>query len=155
MSNALYDAPVEAGYFKNVVPRTQDVNLPPNCACEISYGIDETNGFLRVRDPFGAFTRARLLGVLARCSGGGVSLDESRGGAGLGLWRVFSIASTVAITVVPGRLTDILVGIVTKDAGKRAPGQRLLAVHLFFNSNTEDALPDEHDVLDDSVAIVA
>ena len=134
VTNALYDGPVEAGYFKTPVPRSENVELPPEHACEISYGIEQGSVFVRIRDPFGALTRNRLLGVLNRCNTTGVPLDESRGGAGLGLWRVFSAASTIAITVIPGRLTDILVRLETKK--RRSGGKQLCAIHMFF--------PEEH-----------
>jgi hypothetical protein len=152
--NALYDAPFEAGYFSRAMPRTQDVELPPDRACEISYGIERDNVFVRVRDPFGALTRVRLLAVLDRCSSKAVSLDESRGGAGLGLWRVFASASSVAITVVPGRATDILVRIATKN-GRFAGG--LAATHLYLSEETsaESRAPDDDgDLFDHSVTLV-
>lgn len=131
VTNALFDAPMEAGYFDGAMPRTEEVTLPPELACEISYGVDSSSVFVRVRDPFGAFVRSRLLNVLQRCNVmDGITLDESRGGAGLGLWRVFSAASSIAITVIPGRLTDILVRIETQ-RGKIA-SKSIHAVHLFF-----------------------
>ncbi len=128
--NALYNAPTEAGYFKTPVSRTEDVSLPLERACEISYGLEDGCPFVRVRDTFGALRRNRLIEVLDRCSKTeGVTLDESRGGAGLGIWRVFSTARTIAITVIPGRLTDILVRLSPKP-GRAA--KQLFAVHLFF-----------------------
>ena len=154
VTNALYDAPLEAGYFKSSVERTEDVDLPPTLACEISYGLDDTLAYIRVRDPFGALTRTRMLSVLNRCNAVGVELDESRGGAGLGLWRVFSVASTVTVTVDPGRLTEILVSIATKD--KRAAGA--VAVDLFFAPTVSARRPrvtdDEQDLLDHSITLV-
>ncbi|MBA3391448.1 MAG: hypothetical protein H0T89_02335 [Deltaproteobacteria bacterium] len=154
--NALYDAPVESGYFEQAIPRTEDVDLPVDRACEISYGMDEGNVFIRVRDPFGALSRERLLEVLNRCSAKSVGLDESRGGAGLGLWRVFSSASTIAITVVPGRITDIVVGIATKN-GRVV--KNLLAIHLFFHAKTISALDavvsdDQEELLDRSITLI-
>jgi hypothetical protein len=153
VTNALYDAPVEAGYFKTPIPRTEVVELPPEHACEISYGFEAGNGFVRIRDPFGALTRTRLLGVLKRCNSTGASLDESRGGAGLGLWRVFSNASTITITVIPGRLTDVLVWVPTQ--GRR--GKQLLAVDLFFpeehaldGARSRFAADHDYDLIDDS-----
>lgn len=137
VTNALYDAPLEAGYFTSAVPRTQDVTLPPEHACEISYGVENGSIFVRIRDPFGALTRNRLLGVLNRCNSTNVLLDESRGGAGLGLWRVFSAATAISITVIPGRLTDILVRIENKKGGAV---KQTHAVHLFF--------PEPRDPLD-------
>lgn len=155
VTNALYDAPVEAGYFKGPVERTTSIELPPEHACEISYGLEGSTAFVRVRDPFGALKRPRLLGVLKRCTSAGVLMDESRGGAGLGLWRIFSTASTVDITVIPGSLTDILARVDTKRG--RSVGKQLLAVHLFFPEehplegvHGRFAADHDHDLMDDS-----
>jgi len=155
--NALYDAPLEAGFFKDAVPRTEDVDLPANRACEISYGIEAGNVFVRLRDPFGALNRRRLLDVLSRCNSENVQLDESRGGAGLGLWRVFSTASTITVTVIDHRLTDFVVWIAPKN-GKLA--KQLLAVHLFFQTDnhldSESLMIEDGDSeLDRSVTLVA
>ena len=159
VTNALYDAPLEAGYFKTAVPRTEDVELPPEHACEISYGFEDRRTFVRIRDPFGALTRSRLLGVLNRCNTTGVPLDESRGGAGLGLWRVFSSASTLTITVIAGRLTDVLVWVAP--TRNRAVGKQLHAVHLFFpeehsldGARSRFAADHDHDLIDESFTAV-
>jgi len=159
VTNALYDAPAEAGYFKRPVTRTASVELPPEHACEISYGIDGVSAFVRVRDPFGSLTRSRLISVLDRCNRNGVSLDESRGGAGLGLWRVFSCASRVAITVIPGRLTDVLVWVDRQK--RRASAKNIDAVQLFFPPEVEldgalgrFAADHDFDLIDDSFTAV-
>ena len=128
VTNALYDAPFEAGFFKKSVPRTNDVDLPTNHACEISYGLDAETAYLRVRDTFGALTRERMTSVLGRCNASGVAIDDSRGGAGLGLWRVFSAASSLTVTVDPGQLAELLVGISLKDKRSSRPA----AIDLFF-----------------------
>jgi hypothetical protein len=147
--NALYNAPAEAGFFKTPVSRTEDVELPPERACEISYGMDDGNAFVRTRDTFGALRRERLAEVLSRCNAGeGVPLDESRGGAGLGMWRIFSAATSLAITVVPGRLTDILVRIAPKQ-GRNS--KQLQAVHLFFVTESSD---DESFMFDQNSGLV-
>jgi len=129
ITNALYDAPHEAGWFGTPVPRTAAVELPPEHACEISYGIQAGRVFVRVRDPFGALTQRRLFQVLDRCRTKDVQFDESRGGAGLGMWRVFSAASTLVVSVIPGRLTDILVWV---DANNRRPAGKLHTAQLSF-----------------------
>ncbi len=155
--NALYDAPFEAGYFETAVPRSENIDLPQEHACEISYGIERDEVFVRLRDTFGALSRTRLVEVLRRCSQTGVALDESRGGAGLGLWRIFSAASTVSVTVVEGQVTDILVSLSTQ-RGRGAKALR--AVALFFTPRpAEDwldsvVLPTDLDVLDQSVTLI-
>jgi hypothetical protein len=156
--NALYNAPAEAGYFEAPVSRTEDVTLPAERACQISYGLHEGNAFVRLRDTFGTLRRERLLEVLTRClDTTGVALDESRGGAGLGMWRVFSNATTIAITVLPGRLTDIFVEL----APKPGKGNRLLAVTLTFACDREEdrkvdppMLDFDSPLLDNSVTLV-
>ncbi|CAN5688110.1 hypothetical protein BH11MYX1_BH11MYX1_01440 [soil metagenome] len=125
--NALYDAPHYAGFLREAFPRTEDVELPPDRACEIGYGIKDECAFIRLRDPFGSLDRSRLLQVLARCRRKAVELDTSRGGAGLGWWRMMSLATSVSITVVPKQLTNITIAIAL------APGPKhLVATHLHF-----------------------
>jgi hypothetical protein len=156
--NALYDAPYEAGYFETAISRDEDVSLPDYLACEISYGVEEGAAFVCMRDPFGSLTRFRLLEVLNRCNaiGGNVDIDPSRGGAGLGLWRVISAASTVAVHVVPGTLTELFVGFSMTD-GRR--GVRPVSMNLFFSrtSPAEDpfAPAEEAELLDQSISFIA
>jgi hypothetical protein len=133
LTNAFYDAPVAAGALKQPISRTQDVSLPDDSACDMVYGCREDLAIVRVRDPFGSLSRTRLVEVLTRCARTDmrVEVDETMGGAGLGLWRVFSAASFVAIAVVNNRHTEFLVGI-----GKRvSTGPRPFAFHLFFKEH--------------------
>ena len=136
LTNAFYDAPMEAGVLKQPISRTQQVTLPDESACDMVYACHDDLAVVRVRDPFGSLTRARLVEVLSRCARTdmAVEVDETRGGAGLGLWRIFSAASFVAIAVVKGRYTEFLVGI-----AKRAAGPRPFAIHLFFNDRSKNA----------------
>jgi hypothetical protein len=111
LSNAFYDAPYEGGLFARPPEREQQITLPPDVPCELVYGSLDDEFFLRVRDCFGALTRPRLLEVLSRCAqgGGAIPLDESRGGAGLGLWRIFRQSSQLVLSVVPRVSTEMLV----------------------------------------------
>jgi hypothetical protein len=136
LTNAFYDAPMEAGVLKQPISRTQQVTLPDESACDMVYACHDDLAVVRVRDPFGSLKRARLVEVLNRCARTdmAVEVDETRGGAGLGLWRIFSVASFVAIAVVNGRYTEFLVGI-----AKRVAGPRPFAIHLFFNDRGKQA----------------
>ena len=129
LTNAFYDAPVAAGALEKPISRTDDVVLPDQLACDLAYGCRDDLAIVRVKDPFGSLTRTRLMSVLARCSRTdmGVEVDESMGGAGLGMWRVFSNSSFVAISVDAHSHTEIMVGV-----AKRAPGPRPFAFHLYF-----------------------
>jgi hypothetical protein len=134
LTNAFYDAPVAAGVLAKPVPRTYDIALPEDCACDLAYGCSDDIAIVHVRDPFGSLTRRRLLDVLSRCAASGMSVqvDETMGGAGLGMWRIFTQATFVAVSVQNKRHTEILVGINKRGGGARKP----FAFHLFFNETS-------------------
>ena len=46
-----------------------------------------------------------------------VEVDETMGGAGLGMWRIFSGASFVAVSVLKHRHTEVLVGVAKRPWG--------------------------------------
>jgi hypothetical protein len=129
LTNAFYDAPVAAGAFDAPISREHDVALPDEYACDLAYGTRGDLSIVRVRDPFGSLTRSRLVKVLSRCARTDmqVEVDESMGGAGLGMWRIFSNATFVAISVLEHHQTEILVGIT-----KRTPGPKPFGFHLYF-----------------------
>jgi hypothetical protein len=135
LTNAFYDAPVAAGAMKKPVSRTQDVALPDDSACDLAYGCRDDLAVVRVRDPFGSLSRRRLVEVLSRCARTDmkVEVDETMGGAGLGMWRIFSGASFVGVSVVKDRHTEILVGV----AKKAAAGPRPFAFHLYFKDSAK------------------
>jgi hypothetical protein len=136
LTNAFYDAPVAAGVVGEAISRTRDVTLPDDHACDMAYGCRDDVAMVRVRDPFGSLRRKRLIEVLSRCARTDmqVEVDETMGGAGLGLWRIFSGASLVAISVVAGRATDILVA-----TWKRAGVARPFACHMYFYETDKHA----------------
>jgi hypothetical protein len=129
LTNAFYDAPVTAGVFEKPISREIDVTLPEEFACDLAYATRGELALVRVRDPFGSLSRRRLVEVLSRCAQptATVEVDESMGGAGLGMWRMFSTATFIAISIIKGRRTEILVGM-TKKPLRPKP----FAFHLFF-----------------------
>jgi hypothetical protein len=134
LTNVFYNAPVAAGAVKDPIPRTQDVSLPTDSACDLIYGRRDDLAFVRVRDPFGSLSRTRLVEVLARCARTEkVEVDSSMGGSGLGLWRVVNAASLLSILVVNNHHTEVLVGIIDKPAA----GPRPFAFHLFVKDGAK------------------
>jgi hypothetical protein len=133
LTNAFYDAPVAAGAMKKPVSRMQDIALPDDSACDIAYGCREDLALVRVRDPFGSLSRRRIIEVLTRCASTDmdVKVDESMGGAGLGLWRIFTGATFVGVSVVKNHHTEFLVGIATK----RTTAPRPFGIHFFFKES--------------------
>lgn len=137
ITNAFYDAPVAAGVVAQPMSRTQDVALPDADACDLAYACLSDLAIVRVRDPFGSLTRERLMAVLTRCSRADmqVEVDESMGGAGLGMWRVFSVASFVAIAITQDRSTEFLVGL-----NRRGSQSRPFGIHLFFRKSKKRSI---------------
>jgi hypothetical protein len=128
LTNAFYDAPVAAGAIKGPISRETSVTLPDTAACDLAYGARGDLAIVRVKDPFGSFSRRRLVDVLTRCAQSNMQVepDESMGGAGLGIWRIFSNATYVAVVVIKGVQTEILVGIAKRSTPKP------FAFDLFF-----------------------
>ncbi len=158
LTNAFGNGPAVAGTPK--VSRTDEVTLPNESPCDLGYGCREDLAVVRVRDPFGTLSRTRLIDVLTRCARTDTQLptDELVGGAGLGLWRVFSAASFVAVSVNNNRNTEVLAGI----ANGAVAGPRPFAFHLFFKEHGRpvrrwkllDADTTQNGVVDHSIAIV-
>jgi hypothetical protein len=123
LTNAFYDAPLAAGAVARAIPRTQDVTLSKEGTCDLLYGCRDDLAVVRVKDPFGSLTRERLIDVLTSCA----ESDEAE--ARLGLWRLFTASTFVAISVIPNRHTEFLVGIAKDGATGNA---RPYAFHLFF-----------------------
>lgn len=115
LTNAFYNAPLAAGAVERQIPRTQDVSLPEESACDLAYGRRDDLVFVRVRDPFGSLSRTRLLDALSRP-------------ARTGLGRVCSAASLAVISVVNSHSTDVLLGFFDGAAAAARP----YALHLLF-----------------------
>jgi len=145
LTNAFYNAPVAAGFFSRPVSRSEEIIVTADRGCDISYGATPDGlAFVRVRDSFGSLTRRRIVEVLRRCAATGaeVQIDESMGGAGLGLWRIFSAATFVAVAIDPGRSTDFVVGVQRRRRTMSmvpGGGTRPYAVHLYFNYFNQEA----------------
>lgn len=141
VTNAIYDAPAE----KKGEPadRTKPVRLSRDKACQLTYGAARQTFYLRVRDQYGTLKRKRLLSVLDRCAARtDVDFDTTSGGAGLGMWRIFSAASLILVRVTPGKHTDFLVGV---DIQRGRRWQRGRAIHLFFQDPPPET-PDSREV---------
>jgi hypothetical protein len=140
ISNALYDAPAELAGTAH--ERSTRVVLAGHDACAITYGVARDMFFVRVRDPFGSLARPRMFEVLGRCaSKTAVALDVSRGGAGLGLWRIFRAACLLVLHVEPRVSTEFVVGLSLngQDRRRHAAGGAH-TIHLFFDQ-AESACP--------------
>jgi hypothetical protein len=111
ISNGLYDAPTDAQGLHRFahLPREERVVLDPGELVSVRCACDGRRICLSVNDPFGSLRPSRALDNLVRCFGGGQDqIDHKRGGAGVGLYHVFSLMHHLVINVAPGKRTEII-----------------------------------------------
>ncbi|MBC7659978.1 MAG: hypothetical protein H7249_09745 [Chitinophagaceae bacterium] len=112
LMNTIYDAPVAAGIprFQNVDQLTSII-LQPEEYGELSYGCDGQILAISSSDPFGALKKTTLLTylkkVLRREDGEGL-IDDKKGGAGLGLFKILYSSHGIVCNVEKGNRTEIM-----------------------------------------------
>lgn len=112
LMNAIFDAPAAAGIarFKDI-DQTIPIALEPSEYGELSYGCDGQILAISSSDPFGALKKETLLKylkkVLRREDGEGL-IDEKKGGAGLGLFKILYSSHGIVCNVSPGKRTEIM-----------------------------------------------
>ncbi len=105
--NAMYDAPADAnGRPKYAADRKADVVLEPAERPHVRIGTDGSRLVLQVRDPFGRLERKHVVDGLARGLAGG-EMDQSHGGAGLGMMVCHNASSAMVFDVARGRHTEV------------------------------------------------
>lgn len=112
LMNAIFDAPAAAGIarFKDI-DQTVPIVLRPEEYGELSYGCDGQILAISSSDPFGALKKETLLKylrkVLRREDGEGL-IDEKKGGAGLGLFKILYSSHGIVCNVSAGKRTEIM-----------------------------------------------
>lgn len=136
MMNATYDAPVDrSGEPRYAYDRRAPVELDEGEIPLVQLATDGMLVVVAVTDPFGRLTRDHVLASIERGSEAGRSstsevVDRSRGGAGLGFWRVYSSAAVTIVDIVPGHSTSVTavfdIDVAPRDARTMPP-----SLHLF------------------------
>lgn len=107
LMNAMYDAPVDAqGKPKFAADRKADIKLGETERPTVRVATDGTKLVLQVRDPFGRLERRHVFDGLARGLAGG-EMDQSHGGAGLGMMVCHNSSSAMFFDVARGRHTEV------------------------------------------------
>lgn len=105
--NAMYDAPADAhGRAKYASDRKADVVLEPAERPVVRLGTDGSKLVLQIRDPFGRLERKHVVDGLARGLAGG-EMDQSHGGAGLGMMVCHNASSAMFFDVARGKHTEV------------------------------------------------
>lgn len=136
--NAMYDAPVdEFGRPKYSHDRQRDIALEDHEVPSLTLCSDGDLLALEILDPFGRLRRAHVLEGIRRGLGAKTAnsarevLNTSQGGAGLGIFRLFQLASALIVEVVKGERTRM---IAVFDLGLRMRELRSFptSIHLLF-----------------------
>lgn len=107
LMNAMYDAPVDAqGRPKYAADRKANISLADQERPFVRVATDGTKLALQVRDPFGRLERRHVFDGLARGLAGG-EMDQSHGGAGLGMMVCHNNSSAMFFDVVKGKQTEV------------------------------------------------
>jgi hypothetical protein len=107
LMNAMYDAPVDAqGRPKYAADRKANISLSDQERPIVRVATDGTKLALQVRDPFGRLERRHVFDGLARGLAGG-EMDQSHGGAGLGMMVCHNNSSAMFFDVVRGKQTEV------------------------------------------------
>lgn len=105
--NAMYDAPVDAqGRPKYAANRKAELRLEDRECPTVWLATDGSRLVLQVSDPFGRLQRTHVVNGLARGLSGG-EMDQSHGGAGLGMMMCHNSAALLVFDVRRGIRTEV------------------------------------------------
>lgn len=138
LMNAMYDAPVDdAGQPRFAHDRKQDVALSDHEAPTFRFATDGLQLALQVIDPFGRLTRDHVIDGILRgrrsAAAEGHSeevLDTSGGGAGLGLYQMYSLSTVLIVDVDPNRYTSVT-SFFDLDVAPRDARSMPVSLHLY------------------------
>ncbi len=110
VANALFDAPVDGAgkpRFRHL-PRTASVELAPQEGIDLRIGWVDRRLFIRATDPFGSLPARAVVEHLGRgLRQGADQISGKPGGAGLGLYFIFSSLTALAVRIVRGQRTEV------------------------------------------------
>ena len=131
LMNAIYDAPVDrnTGHPLFAHDRKANVRLSPQDAATLRLASDGAVVAIQVTDPFGRLRRKHVFAGLARGLKGG-EMDQSHGGAGLGMLKVYQSTVAMFFDVVDGQRTEVT-GIFDLDLNLREFRQLAKSLHYY------------------------
>ncbi|MEN0068008.1 MAG: hypothetical protein AAGA48_38115 [Myxococcota bacterium] len=112
LMNAMYDAPIDSrGRRRYAGDRQASIALEQGEVPTMQLTVDSSHLALDVSDPFGRLPRQKVFGGILRGRSGaqaprwGTVIDDSEGGAGLGLFNLFHSSAVLRVEVAKGRHT--------------------------------------------------
>lgn len=148
LMNAMYDAPLDAeGRPRYAADRTRPITLEPEEIPTCRLATDGNLLLLEVTDPFGGLQRDHIFEALLRCMRQGSSAEAGRavlntehGGAGLGLYTVYSACVSLFLDAEPFQRTRVTA---VFDLTLRTRELRGLGASIHLNITPLEALHDE------------
>lgn len=130
LMNALYDAPVDAqGKPKYAADRKAAITVEEKEQAILRLASDGVKMAIQVVDPFGRLERKHVFGGLARGLKGG-QMDQSHGGAGLGMVVCHNSTVAMVFDVTKGAKTEVT-GVFDLDLNLREFRTQAKSVHFF------------------------
>jgi hypothetical protein len=130
LMNAIYDAPVDAaGNPRFAHDRKAAVKLEEKEAATMRLACDGTRLAIQVTDPFGRLQRKHVFAGLARGLKGG-EMDQSHGGAGLGMTVCHNSTVAMLYDVSRGQRTEVT-GLFDLDLNLREFRTQAKSLHYF------------------------
>jgi len=136
-TNAVYNAPCdERGESRYAARDRRDkIVLDPWEYARVDFGCDGRDFVIAVTDSFGSLSPSRIRSRLSRCLGQGGEIEHKAGGAGIGLYSVFTSVNQLVFNLAPGVCTQVIAvaDITGRMRGIRERGQ---SFHLFIDGST-------------------
>ena len=111
VTNAIFNAPRDADGKPKYAQRSrrETVVLEPDEVGTLEFACDGDYIAVSQTDPFGALTQDTIVSYLNRCLiKGEQQFSNASGGAGIGLYRVFTSLSKFIVNIDPGRKTEVI-----------------------------------------------
>jgi hypothetical protein len=131
LMNAIYDAPVDrtSGHALFAHDRKANVKLQAADAATLRLASDGVVVAIQVTDPFGRLRRKHVFSGLARGLKGG-EMDQSHGGAGLGMLKVYQSTVAMFFDVTDSQRTEVT-GVFDLDLNLREFRQLAKSLHYY------------------------
>lgn len=131
VSNALYNGPEQKreDYLKYPIDRTSPVSLKGTELVNFTIARDDNAIAICVQDCFGALTSQKVMNNLQR-SFQEKTVQQKKGGAGLGLYLIYSHANQLIFNFESGRKTEVIF-IIEKNKRYKAYKERITSFHYF------------------------
>jgi hypothetical protein len=139
LTNCLYNAPTDDKGQPRYASfaRTIAVELAENEVVELTIAYDGKRFGISAVDPFGSLPSMKVVDYLAKCfRRGDDQIDSKEGGAGLGLFKLFTLLQHFVVNIQPGVRTETI-GLLEVTRSYREFATRGKSFNLFVASDTE------------------